>query len=94
MKILPFSPDRGFEWAKTIDFLTFSPDWPIFHKPLEPSLWFVGMVGLVGLVGQVGRSGVGGEVGKWGWVDGKASLSGRGSEAYRELVEFSLWIIC
>ena len=54
----------------------------------------VGLVGLVGLVRQVGRSGVGGEVGKWGWVDGKASLSGRGSEAYRELVEFSLWIIC
>ena len=54
----------------------------------------VGLVGLVGLVRQVGRSGVGGEVGKWVWVDGKASLSGRGSEAYRKLVEFSLWIIC
>ena len=52
----------------------------------------VGLVGLVGLVRQVGWCGVGGEVGVW-WK-GKASLSGVESETYRELVEFSLWIIC
>lgn len=77
MKILPFSPDFGLEWAKSIDFLPFSPDWPIFHKPLEPSLWFVvcgdGQTRLTGRTRQTGPMERGGGDGvEWGVVERKS----------------------
>lgn len=90
MKILPFSPDWGLEWAKTIDFFTVFARLTDFSQTIRT----VPLVCGDGRTCQTRQTGQTGPTERGGGGKGKASLSGVGSEAYRELVEFLLWIIC
>lgn len=90
MKFLQFSPDLGLEWAKTINFFAVFARLTDFSQTIRtvPLVCGDGRTRRTRLTGRT-------EWGGWrsggvGWGDGKASLSGVGSEAYRELSEFVL----
>ena len=51
-KFYRFRPIEAWNGLKRLIFLPFSPDWPIFHKPLEPSLWLV-VGGFLGIFWEI-----------------------------------------